>query len=342
LHDVEYRWLKFAPPLKSYKQLVELYQLIDGDVIYASKLYFTSIGLGLLKMVFGGKPLVVDIDDWERGFAEDRIEQLSCSARLRSIVRWFRNLHKFYKDRSVGAVLFFEILARFADQITVSNRFLQRRFGGAVVCHARDTDYLNPQKYDRALLRTKYQIAEFAKVIIFFGTPRPHKGLQDLVQAVSSISNTNVVLVVVGLDPNDDYCDVLIDTTKNQLQNRFIGFGFQPFRSVPEFLALADLVVIPQRRTSAGKWQTPAKVFDAMAMAKPIISTHVCDLPEILSGCGWVIEPGNQQVLADTIRHVLSHPEQAADMGSSARKKCIEKYSFEATRELLYEVFERY
>ncbi len=41
---------------------------IDGDVILASKLMPTSFGIGLLKKWVSGKPLIVDIDDWELGF----------------------------------------------------------------------------------------------------------------------------------------------------------------------------------------------------------------------------------------------------------------------------------
>ena len=51
----------------------------------------------------------------------------------------------------------------------------------------------------------------------------------------------------------------------------------------------------------------PAKVFDAMAMAKPIIATNVSDLPEFLDGCGWTVAPEKPKQLADTIQYVFNH-----------------------------------
>ncbi|GAJ23662.1 unnamed protein product, partial [marine sediment metagenome] len=90
----------------------------------------------------------------------------------------------------------------------------------------------------------------------------------------------------------------------------------QPFEKVPEFLAMADVVVIPQKRNLSTIGQVPAKVFDAIAMAKSIIATNVSDLAEILNGCGWIVEPENPEQLAETIQYVLDHPDKAAEMGT--------------------------
>lgn len=65
-------------------------------------------------------------------------------------------------------------------------------------------------------------------------------------------------------------------------------------------------------------------------MAKPIITTNVSDLPEILDGCGWIVEPENPEQLAQAIQYVLNNPQEAEEMGRKARKKCIEKYSWDA------------
>ena len=88
LQDVEYKSIKFDAPPKCYRQIIDLYNQIDGDVIYANKLFFASTGLGLWKKFFDRKPLVVDIDDWDRAIARERIQQLSRAARLKAAMRW--------------------------------------------------------------------------------------------------------------------------------------------------------------------------------------------------------------------------------------------------------------
>jgi glycosyltransferase involved in cell wall biosynthesis len=75
------------------------------------------------------------------------------------------------------------------------------------------------------------------------------------------------------------------------------------------------LVVLPRRKAPVWIGQTPAKVFDAMAMAKPIIVTNISELPEILKGYGWIVEPGNLKQLPEAIPYILDHPVQAEEMG---------------------------
>jgi glycosyltransferase involved in cell wall biosynthesis len=54
------------------------------------------------------------------------------------------------------------------------------------------------------------------------------------------------------------------------------------------------------------------------------------------------VEPENPEQLAEKIQYVLDNPEEAEAMGSKARQKCIEKYSWDAMEEILLKVFEKY
>ena len=82
-----------------------------------------------------------------------------------------------------------ERLVKRADRVTVSNSFLQKRFGGTIIYHFRDTDFLNPERFDSDAIKQKLNINSSTRIIMFFGTPRPHKGLEDLIKAVSFIKD---------------------------------------------------------------------------------------------------------------------------------------------------------
>jgi glycosyltransferase involved in cell wall biosynthesis len=164
----------------------------------------------------------------------------------------------------------------------------------------------------------------------------------DLIQSVALIKNRNVKLFLVGLDNKDAYSLSVARAAKQALRERFTSFEQIAFARVPELLTVADVVAIPQKRDFASIWQLPAKVFDAMAMAKPVVATNVNDLPKILHGCGWIVEPGNPDELATAIGHILSNPEEAYEMGQLARKRCIEKYSWDAIESQLVDIFEEY
>jgi len=338
--SIIYKYVKVYGRLKPYWQIGKLIKKIDGDVIYASKPLFSSFGIGSLKKILKRKPLILDIDDWQMGLIKESYNNLSFFRELKSLIS---STVFLYNTSSYWNNFFGEKIASFANEITVSNRFLQEKFGGEIVWHARDTGLFSPEKFDKDLLREKYKIEKTKKVIMFFGTPRAHKGIEDLIEAMNLIQDKDVLLMIVGIDLNDYYCKKIIKNAQNLLdRERFIWFYLQPFEKVPEILTLADVIVIPQRKSFAAVGQMPAKVFDAMALAKPIIATNVSDLPEVLENCGIIVEPENPEELAKKIQYLLINPEKAKEMGNKAREKCKAKYSFDAMEKVLVKIFQKY
>lgn len=295
----------------------ELLRLIDGDVIVASKPRPTSYGLGLAARLRRLRPLVLDIDDWELGF--------------------------FYRGGAWGRVgraldladpnglawsWLMERLAPRADALTVASRFLQARFGGVLLPHVRDTDAWNPARYDPAFGRAALGVGA-QKIVMFLGTPRGHKGVEDLVEAVGRLG-PSVVVALVGANPTRPAVRRWIELPHVRVLPEI------PFDDVPRYLAAADVVAVPQRATTDTLGQVPAKLFDAMALARPIVSTAVSMIPEILDGCGRVVAPGDVGALAAAIGELLDRPAEARVLGAAARRRCAERYSFTAGRAVLY------
>lgn len=336
---IKYKSVKISGRFRPYLQISQLAKKIDGDVIYASKPLFTSFGIGLIKKLLHTKPLVLDIDDWEMGFMKEDYLNFSPARRLKFLLD---SALYFYNEGSYWNRFLGEKMFKLADEITVSNRFLQRKFTGTIIWHARDTAAFDPSKFDQALMRQKYGISQEKKVAMFLGSHGPHKGIEDFIAALSLLKDSNLLLVLVGL-ANNQYSARLKAMALDKLgKARVRFFGFQPFAKIPEFLAISDLIVIPQKKDFATVGQMPAKVFDAMAMAKPIIATAVSGLPEVLADCGFIVEPENPLQLAKMIKHVFSHPQPAKKMGQKAREKCIKQYSWDALEITLASIFDRY
>ncbi len=314
-----------------------IFNLIHGDVVYASKPLLASFGVGLLKKLKTGKPLVLDIDDWELGFGKEFYDSLA----------WYKKINDFRLSisnwRSYYYTLILNKFIKFADAITVSGNMLHSEYGGTIVWHGRDVNVFDPDRFNKILLRRKYlaEKDEDAFIVSFIGTPRPHKGLENLLEAMESIKDGNILLMIVGIDEND-YCKGLKKKAEDSsLYERIIYFPAQPFDNLPEFLSITDLVAIPQLDKTASYAQVPAKMFDAMAMAKPIISTNVSDIPIILDGCGWVVEPEQPEQLALAIKYVFSHPTESLEMGLKAREKCKKEYSCRVLEEKLVAIFKK-
>lgn len=300
--------------IKSFKSL----NGINGDIIYAIKPLSTSFGYGLLKKYKTKKPLVLDIDDWEFGFFLDH----PLSSFLGSI--------KFWEINNAFYTILLEKFTKCADAITVSSKFLQKKFGGTIIPHVRDSKLFN-LKNNPSLDKLKDK-----KIIMFFGTIRKHKGIDDLILAIDRLNRKDLILMLVGADFNDPYIKELQNLNKEYI--KFIGQ--QPFEKISEFLSIADLIVLPQKKSFSAMGQVPAKIFDAMACGKPIIATNISDLPIILKGCGEIVESGNINELSEKISYLLNNPKIAKALGKKAREKFLKEYSFKAIEPKLFKIFE--
>jgi glycosyltransferase involved in cell wall biosynthesis len=337
--DIPMKFVKLRRGARAYWQLGKLLDEIRCDVVYASKPLWTSFGTALIWKQMSRNPLVLDIDDWELGFVKEHYDSLPPAGRLKVFLGSALNIYEMssYANRRIG-----EMFIRCADQITVSNRFLRHRFGGTIVWHGRDTEAFDPKKYDGRLARKEHGLGDEKRIVMYLGTPRPHKGIEDLVEAVALLKDQRAMLCLVGVDDSDGYSRNLAEVATKKLGERFKPFRLCSFSKVPEFLAMADIVAIPQRRSLASVGQLPIKIFDAMAMAKPIVASAVSDIPEILDGCGWVVEPQAPRNLADAIQYVLDRPEEGRQIGLKAREKCCQKYSWNAVASILFDIFEKY
>jgi|AntDeeMetagen285_2_1112576.scaffolds.fasta_scaffold00483_3 glycosyltransferase involved in cell wall biosynthesis len=301
----------------------ELLTKITGDVIYASKPRMNSYGLSLLKALRSDYPLVLDIDDWESGFAYHGSQ---LGAYLKGIP-FLAHANSFYYTR------LFESLTNLADARTVSNRFLQEKFSGTIVPHARDTDSFDPKRFDKQNIRKELDLPANKFIVMFSGTPHPYKGVGDLARALSRIECVEIKGIVVGADDSN-----YVRKVKHIAGDSITIRGRQPFDEIPKWIAAADMIAIPQRNTPATRGQLPAKVFDAMAMAKPIVATNVSDLPIILEECGLIVEPEAPEQLRDAILEVFSDKILQEELGQSARQKCIQNYSYEALAPVLDDI----
>lgn len=317
-----YPWSRYPIFISTIYKMV---QEMDADIFIACKLRPTSFGIALLKKWFSGKPVVVDIEDWEAGFYYH--------SGFWGIVGRFLN---FSNPNGLPYTWLMERLVGFADSIIVSNQFLQKRFTGHLIPHCRDTDVLDPKKFDPQEVKKSLNL-EHNRVIMFLGTPRAHKGIDDLIQAVESLDYPDVRLVFIGVEPT---FNPQRHKARSQ-QDKVVLIPKIPFDQLAKHLSAADILVIPQRDTTDTQGQIPAKLFDAMAMAIPVITTPVSDIPEVLGGNGYLVEPGNPEKLASTLKHVLDHPEEAREKGIRARQRCKELYDIKVMENKLQTIIEK-
>jgi glycosyltransferase involved in cell wall biosynthesis len=305
---------------------------INGDIIYAIKPQIASFGVALLKKIFSLKPLILDIDDWELSWygGDDWHYRPTPKQLARELLKPDGALRNPYHPLYVK---WMEGLVSRADAVTVHTEFLQQRFGGIFVPNGKDTSLFDPTRYDAESSRNRYGLSEY-RILMFPGAPRPYKGLEDVLIALDKINQPDLRLVIVGGSPYDDY--------DQQLQQKWgrwiIKLPKYPADVMPDLVAAAHIVVVPQRDTSETRAQFPLKLTDGMAMAKPVLSTRVGDIPKILGDTGYLVEPACPEQLAEQIQLIFQNLESANQQGIKARERCVELYSIETMASALKSV----
>jgi glycosyltransferase involved in cell wall biosynthesis len=298
---------------------------IDGDVLWARKPRGVSFGLGLALHRLDDRPLLLDIEDWEVGLITANRSQ-----------PWLRAIPDLIDCNSLCYTWLLESLVSYADGVTVSNTFLQSKFGGELVPHVRDESAFDPTRFDDAAVRAEFGLPLNDFLITFVGTPRRHKGVHVIAEAIAGLDRDDVRLLVVGADESD-YTDELRRIAGDQL----ILVDPQPFDDVPKWVSVADLVAVPQGDADGLHGQIPAKVFDAMAMGIPVVYTPISDLPDIVGGCGVEIPRADPDLLRTAIVDLLDDPERRRELGEAGRKRFVQNYSVQSYVPVVEDLLQR-
>ncbi len=310
----------------------DLLKKIDGDIIYAVKPKPTSFGLSVLKKFTSRRPIILDMDDWELSWYGGDQWQYRPSLKQfgRDILTKDGQLK--YPDHPLY-IKWLENFVNYADAITIDTQFLKERFGGVYLSNGKDTDLFDPEQYDPELSRKRYGLSEY-RVLMFPGAPRPHKGVEDILIALEYLNQPDLRLVIVGGSPYDDYDQQLIKKWGRWI----IKLPRTPVEEMPEVLSAAHIVVVPQRDTLAARAQFPLKLTDGMAMAKPVLSTRIGDIPTILGDTGYLVEPSSPQQLAEAIQQIFQNLDAANHKGLQARELCVKYHSVDAMAAVLADV----
>ena len=140
----------------------------------------------------------------------------------------------------------------------------------------------------------------------------PKKGLRVLLEAIAQLeqghSRPFCQLAIVGEGPAEQDLRSLCQSLG--IASRVVFAGVR--RDIPRLLPLFDVFVLPSLYEGFG-----IAILEAMAAGRPVVATTVGGIPEFVrqGETGILVKPGDAASLADAIRSLLLHPEQAREMG---------------------------
>ncbi len=311
----------------------ELAQRIKPDVVIACKPRLPSVLLGLKLKANWNCPLIIDVDDHELSFFNNRtpIDLQEFESYLAG-----SNTAALAEPYSELWTRLTQSLCKLGDEIIVSNIALHREFGGTIVPHVRDEKVFDPALHDRLVSRQRYGVSPQAKVVLFFGTPRIHKGIDTLARAVGGMVDENYRLVVVGTS-TDRSVTAKLDS---MAPGRIIYLPNQAFSDIPSIMAMADVVCLPQdEKHPISQYQLPAKAIDAVGMGIPLLTTRTPPLMQLIQD-GVAIGVDGDEVAA-AIERLLSAPQNTAKWKEQTRDKFLGRYSYAAAAQQLRDLVQR-
>ncbi len=312
-----------------FERMRKVSERIEGDLLLISKPRLPSVELAILASSMRKRSIIIDVDDYEPAFFEQD-ESLTLAK-----VQKLADDPDFKVPYGSLWTRYAESLIASFDAVTVSNVRLQKKFGGRIIPHARDEKRFDPGLYDRAQVRKQFGFSPADKVILFLGTPRRHKGILDILEALRQIGNPDYKLCVVGNMTDHKLFIGLLKGSRDSV--RLVPS--QPFRDLPANLMLGDLICLLQDPNSrVSKYQMPAKFTDALAMGIPVIASPAAPMTDV-AGQGLAYLTG-EQPLAGLIDSILQDLPRRRELAMHNREKFLSDYSYSAVLPGLVELIE--
>lgn len=173
-------------------------------------------------------------------------------------------------------------------------------------------------------VRSEYGLSG-TRVIGFVGSLKLWHDLDTLLGAVGQIArdDESVRLLVVGDGPR------LLELRRSAAP-WLICTGAVSHKRVPEFLAAMDVVAIPYP-AGGHTYFSPLKLYEAMAMARPIVGARSGQVAEVLGDekAGLLYEPGDVDGLVARIVELLESRERAEALGRTARERVVASHTWD-------------
>jgi glycosyltransferase involved in cell wall biosynthesis len=170
-------------------------------------------------------------------------------------------------------------------------------------------------------IKNKFNINDKDVIILFVGVIKENKGIDILIKAVPYLINCKIL--IVGGVAQKNYYEHLLKLIKNlKLKNRIIFTGFVDKDLLKSLYHGCDIFVLPTKADTL-----PSCIVDAMACKKPVVSTKVGGIPEVIDSTnGFLVKSGDHIELSKALQKLIDDEDLRIKMGESGYKKVKKKF----------------
>ncbi len=191
-----------------------------------------------------------------------------------------------------------------------------------------------PENIESVDLREKYSLPEDCFIFGAFGRLADGKGYDTLIEAASLLRETNFVVLIAGEGNQRKILESLIE--EENLQKKVLLLGH--LDDVYPYMKNIDALIL-----SSTEEGMPNAVLEAMLLGKPVISTKINDLPNIVEDgkMGFICGVSDAKSMASKMDLFLKGEVNINEMAKKAQIKAESCYTIEKMVDNLEEFFAR-
>ena len=180
--------------------------------------------------------------------------------------------------------------------------------------------------------------------IVSVGRLVAFKGFEDLIKACAELARRQIDFVcdIIGDGPLRETLQAKIEQL--DLSSRVNLLGSLSQGAVLEKLQTADIFALASTTDAQGATDVfPTVILEAMASARPVVSTHLAGVPELVidGQTGTLVPPGDSSALAQALEHLLRNPDLRLRFGNAGRARIDQHFRIEQTVAPLIDLFRK-
>src|SRR5438876_4084410 len=266
-----------------------------------------------------GIPSVVEIPTWHRDGGKEKVRRPKIAApteNISSFQRW-KNRLLLQRKRFIEEYKLADLLLVLSQK--AANTFRVRGF-------PEEKLFYLPRGVDVERFRPGKRPRKFRAV--FAGALIRRKGIQHVLEAWHRLNLSDAELWLVGF-VHEEAKPYLKEFWRDNI--RVVGFVRDP----ENYLSASTVHVFPSQ------WEGSAKVtYEAAACALPQITTREAG-DVVRNGIeGIIVKPGDVNAVATALEHLYGHPEIVEQMGTAARRRVVEIFTWDHFRARLLDAYE--
>ena len=190
--------------------------------------------------------------------------------------------------------------------------------------------------------RARLGIESDETLVGFVGTFGPWHGVLVLAHAIATMpQDARIRFLLVGAGSLREEAERII--SEAGAMERVIFTGVVEHARVPALLDACDVLASPHVPLEDGSefFGSPTKLFEYMAMGKPIVASRLGQIAEVLETeeTALLVEPGDASALLEAILRLARSPQLRARLGAAARNVAVSRHTWAHNAERVLDAY---